>query len=255
MAEFARYPSLEKRAVFVTGGATGIGEAIVRAFCQQGAAVGFVDIDTGAADKLCCDLAAAGSDRPWFRDVNVTDVSALKTAIADYAAETGGLGVLVNNVADDTRLALDQITEQRWRTSIAVNLDAAFFASQAAIPLMRGTGSGNIINIGSINALLGATNMPSYVAAKSALLGLTKALAREFGPDGVRVNAVLPGWVVTERQLTKWLTPEAEAEWTRQVPLKERILPRDIANLVLFLSADDSRMITGQQFIIDGGRT
>jgi len=246
--DFATYPSLAGRRVFITGGATGIGAALVTAFAAQGAVVGHVDLAADAAAALADGLAAA----LWFRALDVTDTPALQAAIADFATAAGGLDVLINNVANDSRHDPLAVDEARWRSLMAVNLDCGFFATQAAIRLMPAGGC--IINFSSINALLGPAGMPAYVAAKSAIVGLTKALARQYGPDGIRVNAVLPGWVVTQRQLDLWLTPEAEAEWMSQVALKQRILPEDVANLALFLAADDSRMITGQALVIDGGR-
>lgn len=236
--DFARYPSLAGRRVFITGGATGIGAALVEGFAAQGAVVGQVDLHDHAG-------AAA-----WFRRLDVTDTPALQAAIREFAAD--GLDILINNVANDTRHDPLATSPDQWQRLMAVNLDCGFFAAQAAIPLMAGGGA--IINFSSINALLGPAGMPAYVAAKSAIVGLTKALARQYGPAGIRVNAILPGWVVTERQLELWLTPEAEAAWMEQVALKTRILPADIARLALFLAADDSRMITGQSLVIDGGR-
>jgi NAD(P)-dependent dehydrogenase (short-subunit alcohol dehydrogenase family) len=245
MHQPATYPSLAGRRVFITGGASGIGAALVTAFAAQGALVGHVDLAEAGT-------VPPGQPAPWFRRLDVTDTPALQAAIADFAVAAGGLDVLVNNVANDSRHDPLDIDEARWRALMAVNLDCAFFAAQAAIRLMPA--GGRILNLSSINALLGPAGMPAYVAAKSALVGLTKALARQYGPQGIRVNAILPGWVVTERQLALWLTPEAEAEWMAQVALKERIMPADVANLALFLAADDSRMITGQALVIDGGR-
>lgn len=244
----ATYPSLRGRGVMITGGATGIGAAMVEAFAEQGARVGFIDIDETSAAALCGRI-----EDTWFRPVDVTEVAVLKAAIGDFA-ESRGLDVLINNVANDARQEPLEVTEEDWRGCMAVNLDSAFFAAQAAIAIMRKAGGGGIINISSINALIGPTEMPGYVSAKAGLLGLTKALARQYGPVTIRVNAILPGWVVTERQLALWLTPEAEEEWMRQVALKERIMPRDVANLALFLASDDSAMITNQHFVIDGGR-
>ncbi len=255
MGAYAAYPSLVGCPVFITGGATGIGAAMVEAFAAQGAVVGHIDLAEDAAAELGDAIVAAGHARPWFRKVDVTDIAALKGALADFAAEAGRLGVLVNNVANDTRHNPLETSEENWRRCMAVNLDCAFFASQQAITLMRSGGrGGSIVNFSSINAVLGPANMPGYVTAKAGLLGMTKALAREYGVDGIRVNTILPGWVVTQRQLDLWLTPEAEAEWMDQVCLKQRIEPRDAANLALFLAADDSRMITNQHFVIDGGR-
>lgn len=255
MTRYATFHSLAGRRVFITGGAAGIGAAMVEAFGAQGAVVGHIDLAADAAAALADRLQQAGHPRPWFRRVDVTDTPALKQAVADFAAAAGGLDVLVNNAANDTRHDPLSMTEDGWRRCMAVNLDCAFFAAQRAVELMRGSPTGGaIINFSSINALLGPGDMPGYVTAKAGLLGLTKALARQYGPDGIRVNAILPGWVVTQRQLDLWLTEEAEAAWTAQVCLKQRITPRDAANLALFLASDDSRMITNQHFIIDAGR-
>lgn len=255
MSGHAIYPSLAGRRVFITGGASGIGAAMVEAFSAQGAVVGHLDLAEDAAAELAARIEQDGHVRPWFRRVDVSDVPALQAALADFAAENGGFDVLVNNVANDTRHDALTTTEDGWRRIMAVNLDCAFFAAQRAVELMLAGGTGGaIVNFSSITALLGPGDMPGYVTAKAGLLGMTKALARRFGPDGIRVNAILPGWVVTQRQLDLWLTPEAEAEWMEQVCLKRRIEPGDAANLALFLAADDSRMITNQQFVIDGGR-
>lgn len=255
MPEFAIYPSLSDRKVFITGGATGIGAAMVESFTRQGASVGHLDLDDAAATALAEKLGVAGLDRPWFRKVDVTDVDALQSALADFAHASGGLEVLVNNVANDTRHDPVETTPSGWRSCMAVNLDAAFFSAQQAIRLMQASGrGGSIINFSSINALFGPENMPGYVTAKAGLLGMTKALARQYGPDKIRVNTILPGWVVTQRQIDLWLTEDAEREWMELVALKERILPDDVANLAMFLAADDSRMITNQQFVIDAGR-
>lgn len=241
----ALYPSLRDRNILITGGATGIGAALVRAFVAQHARVNFIDIDQAAGVQLAKSVGAR------FECVDVTDVSSLRSAIL----AVGPVNVLINNVANDTRHDPVSITEQSWRQCLAVNLDSAFFSSQTVIPMMQGLGGGSIINFSSINALLGHEQMAGYVTAKAGLLGMTKALARQYGVDGIRVNALLPGWVVTKRQLDRWLTPKAEAAWSELVAIKERILPAHVASLALFLAADDSSMITGQQFIIDAGRT
>ena len=254
MSARATYPSLSGRAVFITGGASGIGASMVRRFAGQGARVGFVDIDEPSAERLVADVRRRGHGAPWFRWVDVRDVASLKAAVVAFADADKGLGVLVNNVADDSRHSPLEVTEESWRNGLSVNLDPAFFAAQAAIPIMRRAGEGSIINFSSINALIGPSRMPGYVSAKAALLGLTKALARHYGPDGIRVNAILPGWVATEKQLSTWLTEDAEREWMGHVALKRRIRPGDVASLALFLASDDSSMITNQFFVIDGGR-
>jgi NAD(P)-dependent dehydrogenase (short-subunit alcohol dehydrogenase family) len=254
MTRAAVYPSLEGKSVFITGGATGIGASLVQHFTTQGARVGFIDIDEHHGQELVANLDLSSGRKPWFRRVDVRDVSSLQDAIRAFNDQNAAVDVLVNNVANDARHQPLEVTEAAWRECMAVNLDSAFFAAQTAIPMMQRTGGGSIINFSSINALLGPTEMPGYVSAKAALLGLTKALARHYGADGIRVNAILPGWVITPKQLSLWLTPEIEQEWMNQTALKDRILPDDVAKLALFLASDDSRMITNQQFIIDGGR-
>lgn len=247
---FASYPSLKDRVVFVTGGASGIGASLVEQFHAQGSKVAFVDRQAQAGQALAARLPGA-----WSRALDVTDASALTGAIAAAAHDLGPVTVLVNNVADDTRHVAAETSAEAWRAGLAVNLDPVFLASRAVYPMMRDAGGGAIINISSINALWGPAGMAAYVAAKGAVNSLTKGLAREWGGDGIRVNALSPGWVATERQLELWLTPEAEAEWAGQVALKDRILPGDIARAALFLASDDSRMMTGQNLVVDAGRT
>lgn len=246
----AAYPSLAGKVIFITGGASGIGAAVVEAFHAQGARPAFVDMADAAGRALAARLPGA-----WFRRCDVTDAHDLERAVAEAAQDLGPVQVLVNNVGDDTRHRAEETLAESWRAALAVNLDPAFVAARAAYPMMRAAGGGAIINLSSINALLGPAGMAAYVAAKGAINALTKSLAREWGADNVRVNAVSPGWVVTARQLELWLTPEAEAEWMKSVALQRRIMPQDVANLILFLASDDSAMITGQNLVIDGGRT
>jgi NAD(P)-dependent dehydrogenase (short-subunit alcohol dehydrogenase family) len=250
MQDSAQYPSLHGQGVFITGGATGIGAALVRAFNEQGARVTFADINQDAGSALVTELGG----RPQFAHIDLTDTSALQMAIHQMNNRSP-LAVLINNAANDMRHSPDDTSPEQWRECMAINLDAAFFAAQASAPLMAAHGGGSIINFSSINALLGPSNMPGYVSAKAGLIGMTKALARDYGERFVRVNAILPGWVVTERQLQTWLTPEEESRWMNQVALPKRLLPEDVARLALFLAASDSAMITGQAFTIDGGRT
>ena len=250
MQDSARYPSLQGQGVFITGGATGIGAALVRAFNEQGARVTFADINVEAGSALVTELGGA----PQFAHFDLTDTLALQRAITD-ADNRSSLSVLINNAANDMRHSPDETSPEQWRECMAINLDAACFAAQACAPLMAGRGGGSIINFSSINALLGPSNMPGYVTAKAGLIGMTKALAKDYGERLVRVNAILPGWVVTERQLQTWLTPEEESSWMEQVALPKRLLPENVARLALFLAASDSGMITGQSFTIDGGRT
>lgn len=248
--EGATYPSLKGRTVFVTGGASGIGESFVTQFHAQGCKVGFVDLQEDAGRALAAKLG----ERTWFRRCDVTDVAALQAAIAEAAQALGPITVLINNVANDTRHEAAETSIEAWRRGLAVNLDPAFVASTAVYPMMKAAGGGSIVNVSSINALWGPAHMATYVAAKGAINSLSKGLAREWGPDKVRVNALSPGWVITERQLELWLTPEAEAEWREQVALKDRIYPDDIARAALFLASDESRMMTGQNLVVDAGR-
>lgn len=247
---FATYPSLEGKVVFITGGASGIGATAVEQFHAQKTKVAFVDLDEAAGTALQGKLAGS-----WFRRCDVTDAAALQDAIGAAAQALGPITVLINNVANDTRHKAAETSPHAWRQGLAVNLDPVFIASTACYPMMKEAGGGVIVNVSSINALLGPPDMVGYVAAKGAINAMSKSLAREWGPDNIRVNALSPGWVITERQLKLWLTPEAEADWMKQVALPQRIMPEDIARLMLFLAADDSRMITGQNLVIDGGRT
>jgi NAD(P)-dependent dehydrogenase (short-subunit alcohol dehydrogenase family) len=244
---FADYPSLKDKVVFITGGGSGIGASFVECFHAQGAKVAFVSRDD--------ESDIAGRLGVWFEACDVTDVPHFTAALERAAGALGPIDVLINNVANDTRHKAADTTLEAWHAGLAVNLDAGFIAARAVQPGMKAKGAGVILNIGSINALLGPAELVTYVAAKGAINAMTKTLAREWGPDGVRVNVISPGWVVTPRQLELWLTPEAEAAWMEQVALKTRIQPEDIARLALFLASDDSAMITGQNFIIDGGRT
>lgn len=247
---FAAHPSLKDRVVFVTGGASGIGASFVRQFHAQGARVGFIDRQVDAGHALASQLAGA-----WFAECDVTEFQTLTRRVAEAAAALGPISVLINNVADDTRHEAADTSVEAWRRGLAVNLDPAFAAAVAVYPMMKAAGGGAIINVSSINALWGPAHMATYVAAKGAINALSKGLAREWGPDRIRVNALSPGWVVTERQLALWLTPEAEAEWAEQVALPDRLMPDDIARAALFLASDDGRMITGQNLVVDAGRT
>lgn len=251
---YARYPSLTGRTVFITGGSTGIGAALVEAFASQSAKVAFVDIDVASGEALCNELANKGLERPWFAYCDVSDIAALKQSILNAAATLGEISTLVNNAANDQRYDTRNITEEDWYRGLAVNLHPAFFASQTVQPMMAKIGGGSIINISSINVQFGPPNLASYITAKAGILGISKALATDYGVDNIRVNSILPGWVATPKQLEKWLTPEEEAELMKRVCLKKRLGVHDVSNLALFLAADDSAMITSQEFVVDGGR-
>ncbi len=250
---FATYPSLRDRVVFITGGASGIGAAQVEHFAAQGARVAFVDVAEEAARALASRLAAAGMPEPLFRPCDVTDTVALRGAITASAQRLGPVGVLVNNAANDQRHRWQDMTPDYWDERLAVNLRHQFFAIQAVAPMMQEAGGGSIINFGSISWHVGQGGMPAYTTAKAAVEGLTRGMARDLGPSGIRVNCVIPGWIMTERQITLWLTPEAEEELMKAQCLKQKVMPEDVARLVLWLAADDSRMCTSQLWVVDGG--
>lgn len=248
------YASLKGKSVLITGGATGIGACLVSSFLRQGCRVAFVDIAAEEGEQLAERLAADFSGSVFFTACDVTDVPALHGAIHELSAKVGHFQVLINNVANDKRCDPRTLAEENWHSSMAVNLDAAFFTTKAVVQGMAESGGGSVINFSSINAILGPSEMPSYVTAKAGLLGLTRALASDFASDNVRVNAIIPGWVATDKQLEKWLTPDMESRWMENVRIKRRLMPEDVANMALFLASDDAAMITGQQFVVDGGR-
>jgi D-xylose 1-dehydrogenase len=250
MQQGAIYPSLRGRAVLVTGGASGIGEAIVRAFLAQGSKVGFVDIDEKAAARL---VASLPSDTvAHFERCDLRDIGAIKRAIASIRAVIGPITILINNAARDDRHTIEEVTSEYWDERLAVNLKHQFFCAQAVAPDMAVSG-GAIINMGSISWVIGQGNMPCYTTAKSAIQGLTRALARDLGPKNIRVNSILPGWIMTQRQRDLWLTPEGETEIMTRQCLKRELVPDDIARVVLFFAADDSGACTNQSYIVDGG--
>ena len=253
MDSYAIYPSLKDKVVFVTGGATGIGESIVAHFCRQGSKVAFIDINAPAGEKLRAQLAEENGNAPEFLRCSVTDIDALQAAIRDVAGRLGPIRVLVNNAANDDRHSIESVTEQYWDERMAVNLRHQFFAAQQVIPGMKEAGGGSIINFGSLSWKVGMGGMPVYVTAKAAIGGLTRGLARDVGKFNIRVNTVVPGWVMTERQIRLWLDADGERTMDRMQSLAGRIVPDDLARMVLFLAADDSRMCSAQEFIVDAG--
>jgi NAD(P)-dependent dehydrogenase (short-subunit alcohol dehydrogenase family) len=252
MTTTARYPSLAGAPVIVSGGASGIGEALVRNFAAQGAKVGFVDIMADRGADLAEELAAAGQVARFIA-CNVTDIAAYQSAIADLAAAHGDALVLVNNAAHDERHDWQDVTPAYWDDRMAVNLRHSFFAMQSVAPGMIKAGRGSIINTGSISWMIMAPRLPIYEAAKAATHGLTRSMARELGKHGIRVNTLVPGWVMTERQLSHWLNPSTEQLIDDSQALAGRVYPDDVARMALFLAADDSAMISAQQFLVDGG--
>lgn len=241
--------------MFITGGASGIGASMVEAFARQAAKVAFIDFDRIASEKLIKKISSTSNHNIWFKPVDVTRSDLLQEAINEAAEYFGGIDVLVNNVGNDNRQDIENISAHDWHKCMQVNLDPAFFASQAAYKLMKDQLHGSIINFSSINALMGLQHMTGYVTAKAGLMGMTKALSKEFGGHNIRVNAIVPGWVATDRQLASWLTEKEEEKWLDAMALKKRIEPEDVANLALFLASNDSALITGQSIVIDGGRT
>jgi D-xylose 1-dehydrogenase len=253
MSITARYPSLAGRTVLVTGGATGIGAALVEHFAAQDAKVGFIDIDAAAGQALAARLAATSAHAPHFVAADLTDVAALDRAIDAVRQRCGPVGVLLNNAANDTRHAIDATTPESWDAGIAVNLKHQFFAARNVARDMKAAGGGSIVNFGSVSWMLKSIGMPVYTASKAAVHGLTRSLAREWGPFNIRVNTLVPGWVMTERQRRLWVDDAAQRQILEAQCLKRLLAPDDIAAMALFLAADDSAMCSGQDFIVDGG--
>ncbi len=253
MSEWAVYPSLRERSVFVTGGGSGIGAAIVAAFCAQGSKVAFVDIDREASEATVRAVEENGHHRPLFIECDLRNIDRLRHSVAEAAEAHGPITVLVNNAARDDRHAIEEVTPEYWRERLALNLDHQFFAAQAVFPMMKAAGGGAIVNMGSVSWMIGQGNMPGYTTAKSAVMGLTRALARDMGPYNIRVTSVAPGWIMTERQIRMWLTPEGERELLARQCLKRKLHPEDIARVVLFLASDDGAAMTNQTYIVDGG--
>jgi D-xylose 1-dehydrogenase len=252
---YASYPSLVDRTVLITGGADGIGAALVEEFTAQGSKVAFVDINTTkAAETIERCRAREPRHVPLFREVDLVDIEALQAAVAQIQTDLGGITVLVNNAASDERHEWQDMTVEYWNDRLDTNLRHYFFAIQAVAPGMIAAQHGSIVNIGSSSYMMQEDFFPGYAIAKSGVEGITRTMARTFGPDNVRVNTVLPGWVATERQLTKWWTPEGEAGTLADQALKRRITPVEFVQMVLFLAADDGAACTAQQFMVDGGR-
>jgi D-xylose 1-dehydrogenase len=253
IADFATYPSLRDRVVIVTGGASGIGESIVETFVAQQARVAFLDIQNDCAEALIARLEAAGYRAPLYYSCDLTDITALQSTVADIIDRFGAADVLVNNAGNDTRHSIEEVTSDSWDRSIAVNLKHQFFMAQAVIPAMRRAARGSIINMSSIGWVIPSTGIPVYVTTKAAVVGLTRTLAHELGRDNIRVNSVMPGAILTERQKRLWFTEKYEAEVLANQALKRMIMPDEVARLILFLASDDSSAITNQSYVVDGG--
>jgi NAD(P)-dependent dehydrogenase (short-subunit alcohol dehydrogenase family) len=248
----AIYPDLAGKVVLVTGGGSGIGAETVRHFARQKAKVAFIDIAADASSALVAELRETGLEARFER-CDLTDIPALKRSIAAIGQALGPVDVLINNAAHDERHPTEEVTEEYWDGRIAVNLKHQFFAAQAVLPGMRDKGAGAIINFGSVSWMIGQGGMAAYTASKSAVLGLTRSLARDYGPYGIRVNAIAPGWIMTERQIALWVTPESEAEIYERQCLKRKLVPADIAKFTVFLASEEAGGCTNQHYVVDGG--
>lgn len=254
LAGVTRYRDLEGKKVFITGGGSGIGAYLTAAFALQGARVAFVSLREAPAQKLCDEIEAQGGQRPHFSACDIRDLAALESAMAEAVSELGGLDVLVNNAARDTRHTIDSLNPGQWDDLMNTNLRPQFFAIQWASREMARAGAGSVINVGSNSSHLALTGYPAYVTAKTAIVGLTRTAARELGEKNIRVNALIPGWIMTERQKRLWVTEEALGECLAEQSLKFAIQGEDLVESALFLASRASRAITGQQLIVDGGR-
>lgn len=255
MTNYASYPSLKDRVVFITGGASGIGGNMVQLFAKQGSKVAFLDIseELGKANVDYC-VNEGVAHAPLFIQGDVRDIPGIEKAIDDTIAHFGPVQVLVNNAASDDRHKFGEVTPEYWDERFEINLRHQFFAIQKAADSMRQTGNGSVINIGSSSWMMKEDFFPAYAVAKSAVQGLTRTLARTLGVDNIRVNSVVPGWVVTDRQMDKWWSEEGEEGTMNDQCLKKRIYPEEFNQMVLFLAADDGGACTAQSYIVDGGR-
>jgi galactose dehydrogenase len=249
----ARFPDLEGASVLITGGGSGIGAALTEGFSRQGCKVAFIDIANAPSLTLVDAVEKATGRRPLYLNADLRDIDALRAAAAQAAEAHGPVTVLVNNAAFDQRHALEEVTQEYWDDNQAINLRPHFFTAQAVAAGMREAGHGSIINFTSTSFLINHPDMPSYTAAKAGIIGLTKGLAGRLGPDGIRVNAIAPGWVLTERQRELWVTEESLAAHVDRQCLREAMRPDDIVGPCLFLASDASRMLTAQTMIVDGG--
>jgi NAD(P)-dependent dehydrogenase (short-subunit alcohol dehydrogenase family) len=249
----ARFPDLENASVLVTGGGSGIGAALTEGFIRQGARVAFIDIADAPSEALCARLERETGKRPLFIHADLTDIDALRAAVAKAASAHGAVTVLINNAALDDRHDVAAVTGEFWDRNQAINLKPHFFTAQAVAEGMKEAGHGSIVNFTSTAFMINHGGMPSYTAAKAGVIGLTKGLAGALGPHGIRVNAVAPGWVITERQQALWVTPEALQGHIDRQCLKEKMQPHDMVGPCLFLASDASAMLTAQTIIVDGG--
>ena len=253
MKQLAKYGSLQGKRVFITGGGSGIGASLVAEFAAQGALVAFVDIAVEASEALCRSLAEAGWTAPLFRHCDITDIASLQAVMAELAEKLGDFDILVNNAANDQRHRAQDVTLEYWNERIAINQRPMFFTCQAVFEGMKRRGGGSIINVSSISWHMKSGGYPVYATTKAAVVGLTRGLARDYGAHNIRVNTVTPGWVMTQRQIELWVDEAAEVEIKKSQCLPSKLMPQDIAAMVLFLASDDGAMCSSQEFIVDAG--
>lgn len=251
MRKLSIFPDLSGKSVFITGGGSGIGATLTEGFIAQGAKVAFVQ--RSDASTFCDKMARAYGAKPLFFPADITNLNSLCDVIEQVANTQGKIDILVNNAADDSRHETENVSEDLWEKMLSINLKAYFFACKAAIPSMKKAQSGSIINVTSISYMMGNAGYPLYTTSNAGLMGMTRSLAREFGPAGIRFNAVAPGWVMTEKQLEKWVSPEALEDHIKRQCLKRPLVAADVLDTVLFLASDASQMITGQTLVVDGG--
>ena len=247
------YSDLKDKKVFITGGGSGIGASIVEHFCEQGSNVFFIDINEKSSNKLVSDCKNKKFSIPTFINCDLLNIKFLQNTISKIISDNGAIDILVNNAANDERHSIDEVTEEFWNERMNINLRHYFFTVQSVKKAMIENKGGSIINIGSVSWMIGQGGMAAYTAAKSGVVGLTRSFARDLGEFNIRVNSVVPGWVMTERQIEKWLTPESEADMMKKQCLKHKLMPSDIAKTVLFFGSDQSSGCTNQDYIVDKG--
>ena len=248
-----KYYDLKNKKVFITGGGSGIGASIVKHFCEQESEVFFVDLNEETSNQLIAECKKKKISVPSFCKCNLINIKDLQNIISKIISNHGPIDILINNAANDERHKIDDVTIEYWDERMAVNLRHFFFTVQSVKESMIKNGGGVIVNIGSSSWMVGQGGMAAYTAAKSAVVGLTRSFARDLGEYNIRVNSVVPGWIMTERQIEKWLTPESEKELMKSQCLKRKLVPADIARAVLFFSSDESSACTNQSYIVDGG--
>ena len=248
-----KYFDLENKRVFITGGGSGIGASIVEHFCEQNSEVYFIDINEEASNKLVSECKNKKLAIPNFIKCDLLNINELQNVISKIISEKGPIEILINNAANDERHKIEKVTEEYWNERMNINLRHYFFTVQSVRESMIKNKSGVIVNIGSASWMIGQGGMAAYTAAKSGVVGLTRSFARDLGEYNIRVNSVVPGWTITERQLEKWLTPESEADMMKKQCIKKRLMPSDISKAVLFFSSDQSSGCTNQSYVVDNG--